>query len=125
MDGSGSIHEENFKKVLEFLSKIVAKLTIGANDTQVGMLQFSENYTLEFPLQKHQNKDELIKAILNVPYRTGGTLAGNAIDHVAREGFLKEKVRITKFYDIRQRIINSVILIIFILSTLSSVNFQI
>ncbi|XP_051873525.1 collagen alpha-1(VII) chain [Pristis pectinata] len=83
VDGSGSIGPENFQKVKQFLYNVVSHLpNIGPDATQVSVVQYSDDPKIEIPLGKLTTQQELLRAIRELLYQSGGTKTGRAIDFV-------------------------------------------
>ncbi|XP_074051313.1 collagen alpha-4(VI) chain-like, partial [Macrotis lagotis] len=80
VDGSTSIGIKNFQKVKGFLYSLVSGLEIGRDQVRIGLAQFSDNTYEEFLLNQFSLKSDVLEQILNLPYRTGGTRTGNALD---------------------------------------------
>ena len=87
VDGSGSIGPNNFVKLQSFLKGIVGKLDVGPNKVQVGVEQFSSYPSIEFPLDMHSSQTDVMRAIDNIHYMSGGTNTANAIDYMAQQMF--------------------------------------
>ncbi|KAJ8392978.1 hypothetical protein AAFF_G00068820 [Aldrovandia affinis] len=83
IDGSWSIGDDNFNKVLQFVFN-----TIGAFDEvsptgmQVSFVQFSDDAKTEFKLNTYQEKGRTLAALQLVRYRGGNTKTGVALKHV-------------------------------------------
>ncbi|KAM9307563.1 collagen alpha-1(XIV) chain [Gastrophryne carolinensis] len=89
VDGSWSIGDDNFHKVIRFLYSTAGGLdVIGPGGTQVGVVQYSDDARTEFKLNSHNNKESLLAAIQAISYKGGNTKTGRAIKHV-REDLLK------------------------------------
>ena len=56
VDSSGSIKEENYVVLLDFVKSIVNSLHIGEYETRVSVVKFSNYGTVEFPLNKYYSK---------------------------------------------------------------------
>ncbi len=76
IDSSGSIRDnnpadrsyDNWQLQLEFLSRLVDAFVIGPDATRVGVVVFSEQVDLEFPLNKYTDAKSVKDAILNIRY---------------------------------------------------------
>uniref|UniRef100_A0A915IWL3 VWFA domain-containing protein n=1 Tax=Romanomermis culicivorax TaxID=13658 RepID=A0A915IWL3_ROMCU len=90
LDGSASVEAVNFVKTLNFVKNVVARLPIGAQETAVGVIQFTllgaNNNDVEgfkprneITLNSIQNRDQLIKKIGEIKYIEGCTLTNQAI----------------------------------------------
>ncbi|KAM8785024.1 collagen alpha-1(XIV) chain isoform 1-T1 [Rhynchonycteris naso] len=83
VDGSWSIGDENFNKITDFLYNTVGALNkIGADGTQVAMVQFTDDPRTEFKLDTYKSKETLLDAIKHISYKGGNTKTGKAIKHV-------------------------------------------
>lgn len=68
----------------DFMKAVVGKSAVGQNEVHFGIMQYSTTQRLEFPLNRHYTKDEMIAAIDNMRQIGGGTLTGEAINQVSR-----------------------------------------
>ncbi|ELW72743.1 Collagen alpha-1(XIV) chain [Tupaia chinensis] len=83
VDGSWSIGDDNFNKIINFLYSTVGALDkIGADGTQVAMVQFTDDPRTEFKLNAYKTKETLLDAIKHISYKGGNTKTGKAIKHV-------------------------------------------
>ncbi|KAK2503373.1 hypothetical protein MC885_021373 [Smutsia gigantea] len=91
VDGSWSIGDENFNKIINFLYSTVGALNkIGADGTQVAMVQFTDDPRTEFKLNAYKTKETLLDAIKHISYKGGNTKTGKAIKHVQDSLFTAE-----------------------------------
>ncbi|KAM7062788.1 collagen alpha-6(VI) chain [Molossus nigricans] len=79
MDGSNSIHPDDFKKMKAFLASVVQDFAVSANGVHVGAAQFSHTYRAEFPLGKFMGKKEILLQIENIQQIFGYTSIGAAL----------------------------------------------
>ncbi|XP_067667262.1 cartilage matrix protein-like [Haliotis asinina] len=93
LDTSSSIWEPDFKTQLDFVSEVVDLFDIGPNKTRVGVATFSSRYYPQFGLDKYEDKEQLKKAILRIPYMGGNTHTGTAIRYMRERAFAPEIVR--------------------------------
>ncbi|XP_052439346.1 collagen alpha-1(XIV) chain-like isoform X2 [Carassius gibelio] len=83
VDGSWSIGDENFQKVIRFLYSTAGALDrIGLDGTQVAIAQYSDDARTEFKLSSYNNKENLLDAIQRISYKGGNTKTGRAMQHV-------------------------------------------
>ena len=87
LDVSGSVGGEHFETVKNFTKDFVRRVKIGPNDTQVGVITFSDYATLHFYLNEYQEKKELLEAIDDLPYEKGSTNTAEAICMLIQDGF--------------------------------------
>ncbi|KAM9385496.1 collagen alpha-1(XIV) chain [Pholidichthys leucotaenia] len=91
VDGSWSIGDENFQKIIRFLYSTAGALDrIGPDGTQVAIVQFSDDARTEFKLISYSNKERLLEAINRISYKGGNTKTGRAIQHVKENIFTAE-----------------------------------
>lgn len=89
VDSSTSIGPQNFQKVKNFLYSIVLGLDISSDRVQVGLAQYNDNIYPAFQLNQYPLKSVVLEHIQNLPYRTGGTNTGNALEFI-RTNYLTE-----------------------------------
>ncbi|XP_055081432.1 collagen alpha-1(XIV) chain-like isoform X2 [Periophthalmus magnuspinnatus] len=91
VDGSWSIGDENFLKIIGFLYSTTGALDqIGPEGTQVAIAQFSDDARTEFKLNSYSDKEKLLDAINRISYKGGNTKTGRAIQHVREQIFTSE-----------------------------------
>ncbi|KAA8582941.1 hypothetical protein FQN60_015487 [Etheostoma spectabile] len=80
IDGSWSIGEESFTKVVHFVSGMVAAFdVIGPSGMQVSFVQYSDEAKTEFRLNAYQDKGVAMAALKLIPYRGGNTKTGYSV----------------------------------------------
>ncbi|XP_066479846.1 collagen alpha-1(XIV) chain isoform X6 [Tiliqua scincoides] len=88
VDGSWSIGDDNFNKIIGFLYSTVGALDkIGPDGTQVAIAQFSDDPRTEFKLNAYRTKETLLEAIQQIAYKGGNTKTGKAIKHAQQALF--------------------------------------
>eukprot|EP00106_Octopus_bimaculoides_P002468 XP_014769910.1 PREDICTED: collagen alpha-1(XIV) chain-like [Octopus bimaculoides] len=89
LDDSGSVGSKNVAKVKSFAQNIVKSLNIGRNKIRVGAITFSWKVKSQFPLKRHYNKKNLLKAINKIGYRKGGTNTHLALNYLRKNSFTR------------------------------------
>nr|XP_010334170.2 collagen alpha-4(VI) chain-like [Saimiri boliviensis boliviensis] len=89
VDSSTSIGPQNFQKVKNFLYSVVSGLDISSDRVRVGLAQYNDNIYPAFQLNQHPLKSMVLEQIQNLPYRTGGTNTGIALEFI-RTNYLTE-----------------------------------
>uniref|UniRef100_A0A667HHK2 Collagen alpha-5(VI) chain n=1 Tax=Lynx canadensis TaxID=61383 RepID=A0A667HHK2_LYNCA len=84
VDSSGSIGYENFGKMKTFMKNLLAKIKIGPDKTQIGVVQFSNYNQEEFQLNKYFAQKEIADAVDRMSYINSNTLTGSALTFVAQ-----------------------------------------
>jgi hypothetical protein len=84
IDGSSSIGRKNFKNVKYFIQELNKRFIISANEVRVGIQEYSYPNTYVYSVQlgeinKNGNIDVLNDVVSNMPYLTGGTHTGAAL----------------------------------------------
>lgn len=87
IDGSSSVGDQNFQMVLEFLAGIAQHFDISDVGTRVGAVQFTYDQRLEFGLFDHSDKQQVLNALTNIYYMSGGTATGAAIEFATHHLF--------------------------------------
>lgn len=82
MDGSSSIHPDDFKKMKAFLASVVQDFDVSVNRAQIGVAQFSHTYQEEFLLGTFTGKKEISFKIENIQQIFGNTHIGAALRQV-------------------------------------------
>ncbi|KAG8516239.1 Collagen alpha-5(VI) chain, partial [Galemys pyrenaicus] len=83
VDSSGSIGPENFEKMKNFMKNLSAKLQIGVDKTQIGVVQFSGDTKEEFQLKTYFTQREILDAMDRMSLIGQNTLTGQALNFVA------------------------------------------
>ncbi|KAK1332449.1 hypothetical protein QTO34_007126 [Cnephaeus nilssonii] len=83
VDSSGSIGLKNFEKMKTFMKNVSAKIQIGPDKTQIGVVQFSGYNKEEFQLNKYFTQKEISDAIDRMTHIDQNTLTGSALTFVA------------------------------------------
>ncbi|KAG9461502.1 hypothetical protein GDO78_016647, partial [Eleutherodactylus coqui] len=68
IDGSGSVGAVNFRKMLEFVKKLISSLS--TTDTQIALLQYSEKIDIEFRFRRFHTPSDLLD-VTNIRYQDG------------------------------------------------------
>ncbi|KAM4025434.1 collagen alpha-3(VI) chain [Anomaloglossus baeobatrachus] len=89
IDGSNNVGRAGFNSIRDFLVNYVERrLDVGRSRMQVGVVQFSDDVKIEFTLDEHTNKRELISAMKSLQF-AGGEEAnlGAAVEYVVEQLF--------------------------------------
>uniref|UniRef100_A0A8C9DJB8 Collagen alpha-5(VI) chain n=1 Tax=Prolemur simus TaxID=1328070 RepID=A0A8C9DJB8_PROSS len=84
VDSSGSIGHENFEKMKTFMKNLLTKIQIGADKTQIGVVQFSDDTKEEFQLNKYFTQKEISDAIDRMSLISRNTMMGHALTSIAQ-----------------------------------------
>ncbi|XP_047015920.1 collagen alpha-1(XIV) chain isoform X3 [Ictalurus punctatus] len=90
VDGSWSIGRFNFRLVRTFLESLVSAFSISSDQTRIGLAQYSGDPRIEWHLNTHSTKEEVINAVKNLPYKGGNTLTGLALMYILENSFKPE-----------------------------------
>uniref|UniRef100_UPI003AAE1D4A collagen alpha-1(XII) chain-like n=1 Tax=Centroberyx gerrardi TaxID=166262 RepID=UPI003AAE1D4A len=91
IDGSWSIGEESFKKVVQFVYGLIGAFdVIGPSGMQVSFVQYSDSAKTEFRLNAYNDKGVALSSINLIPYRGGNTKTGVALKHTYDKAFSME-----------------------------------
>uniref|UniRef100_A0A914E3R1 VWFA domain-containing protein n=1 Tax=Acrobeloides nanus TaxID=290746 RepID=A0A914E3R1_9BILA len=81
LDSSGSIGSGVFENVRNFVTTVVANLTLSEERNRVGIIEFSDNVIVVSPFST--NKTAIINAANQMPYLGSGTATTQALDKAA------------------------------------------
>ncbi|KAG7274209.1 hypothetical protein CRUP_007646 [Coryphaenoides rupestris] len=84
IDSSGSIRQEDYQKMKDFIKSMIGKSQVGQDMVHVGVIQFSTTLTLEFPLNSFFDRSKMWKAIDNMQQLGGGTNTGQALTDISQ-----------------------------------------
>ncbi|XP_047243771.1 collagen alpha-1(XII) chain isoform X2 [Girardinichthys multiradiatus] len=88
IDGSWSIGEQSFTKVVHFVSSVIATFDIiGPSGIQVSFVQYSDGAKTEFKLNAYTDKGIAMAAVHHIRYRGGNTKTGEALKHTYEKAF--------------------------------------
>ena len=73
MDGSSYVGNQNLPYVRQFITDVVNRLDVRPDRVQIGLMQFSERPKIEFYLNTHQNRQDVLDRIAQMRV-TGGTV---------------------------------------------------
>uniref|UniRef100_A0A8C5QV57 Cochlin n=1 Tax=Leptobrachium leishanense TaxID=445787 RepID=A0A8C5QV57_9ANUR len=91
IDGSSSVGDLNFRLMLEFIMSIVRAFEVSDVGAKVGAIQFTYDQRTEIGLNDFSSKEEVMQALRNVRYMSGGTATGDAINFAVRTLFQSTK----------------------------------
>eukprot|EP00064_Thunnus_orientalis_P006626 superscaffoldBa00000696_g6644 len=91
IDGSWSIGDESFNKVIQFVTSMTGAFdVISPGGMQVSLVQYSDDAKTEFKLNSYHDKGIVLSALQTVRYRGGNTKTGIALKHVYEKVFTSD-----------------------------------
>ncbi|XP_031437444.1 collagen alpha-1(XII) chain isoform X2 [Clupea harengus] len=91
IDGSWSIGEESFLKMVKFIFSMIGAFdVIGPSGMQVSVVQYSDDAQIEFRLNSYSNKGSALAALGLIKYKGGNTKTGVALKHVHDKVFASD-----------------------------------
>ncbi|XP_068607999.1 collagen alpha-1(XII) chain [Brachionichthys hirsutus] len=91
IDGSWSIGDESFLKVIQFVTSMTGAFdVISPSGMQVAFVQYSDDAKTEFKLNTYHDKGIVLSALQTVRYRGGNTKTGVALKHVYEKVFTSD-----------------------------------
>lgn len=96
IDGSGSIEhygKGNFRRVLNFVERMVQSFIISRRFTRVGVVVFSKRPRGIFPVTRYGTRKYVIAAIRRIKYPRGGTRTGKALVYARKYLFSQSRKR--------------------------------
>ncbi|KAL2098989.1 hypothetical protein ACEWY4_005469 [Coilia grayii] len=91
IDGSSSVGESNFRLMLDFIASVAGSYELSDVGTRIGAIQFTYDQRLEFDFGQYPNKEQTLRAIRGIPYMSGGTATGDAINYAVRNLFTNRR----------------------------------
>lgn len=90
VDESGSIGEENFRLIRDFLRSVISSLETGPFKIRVGIVTYNNVSTAHISLNSFRDKADILQFISFLPYRQGDRHTGAAL-HFALKNIFTEK----------------------------------
>ena len=87
LEESGSVGSSNYQLMKQFVYDTVNEFDIGPDDTQVGVVSYSNSARVHFYLNNYHDKATLLAAINSLPFYGGGTNTAAPIDLLHTDGF--------------------------------------
>ena len=84
MDSSGSVGEENFQRMKEFIKDILQQLNVVSCKYRIGLVKYGSSAFVQFHLNSYNTTAELMTAIDGVGFSFGYTFTADAL-RVTRE----------------------------------------
>merc|ERR1712176_57536 len=91
LDSSSSIKERNFHYIREYVSGLIATMPIGLDKTRVGIITYNSGVVERVRLDQYDDKQDLIDAVMAIPYQGKGTKTNMALEYAVAEGLIQEK----------------------------------
>uniref|UniRef100_A0A3Q3IUK5 Collagen, type VI, alpha 3 n=1 Tax=Monopterus albus TaxID=43700 RepID=A0A3Q3IUK5_MONAL len=92
VDDSINVGQDDFKKVMEFITNLIDLFFNEKDNLRIGLAHYAADVTDAFYLNTHKNKQDIIDAIDKVQYKGGRKInTGAAIQHIQDIHFTKEK----------------------------------
>ena len=87
VDSSGSILQQNWPLVLNFMRNIVQDLTIGPDNVQIGVVIFGDYVYPQFQLNTYHRKADILNMIDRIPFLDQSTNTQEAIKYTRETMF--------------------------------------
>ncbi|CAL8383674.1 unnamed protein product, partial [Arctogadus glacialis] len=88
VDSSSYVGNQNLPYVRQFITNVVNKLDVRPDRVQIGLMQFSEHPKIEFYLNTHQNKEDVLDRISQMRVTGGNVLnTGAAMNYALSNMF--------------------------------------
>ena len=87
LDKSGSLGDARFALMKIFLSELINSLDVDPDSSNIAMVSFSDDATVEFHLDAFETRAEIQQAIDAVPYTRGRTNTALALQLLREQVF--------------------------------------
>lgn len=91
VDESGSIGEENFRLIRDFLRSVISSLETGPFKIRVGIVTYNNVSTAHISLNSFRDKADILQFISFLPYRQGDRHTGAALHFTLKNIFTEKK----------------------------------
>lgn len=91
LDSSSSIKDRNFHYIREYVIGLISTMPIGLDKTRVGIITYNSEVIERVRLDQFDNKEDLIDAVLNIPYEGRGTKTNMALEYAVEQGLIASK----------------------------------
>lgn len=79
VDASGSIRENRFKIVLDYVAGVIDNLEVGKDRTRIGLITYSDTATVRFNLNKYTRKEDILQVVKSQLWIQGKTNTADAL----------------------------------------------
>jgi len=87
LDASGSIRNERFPKVIDFVNSIIEELQVSQVDTRIAAVSYSDTAAPQFFLNAFENKQDVQLAFRRIPFIGGRTNTASGLRHAIDQIF--------------------------------------
>jgi collagen type VI alpha len=87
IDASGSIRNERFPKVIDFIVSIIEQFQVSSDDTRIAAVSYSDNAAHQFFLNTYSTKQDVQLAMRRIPFIGGRTNTAAGLDHMMSKLF--------------------------------------
>lgn len=87
LDASGSIRNERFPYVINFVNSIIDELQVSQQDTRIGAVSYSDNHAPQFLLNTYNTKQDVQLAFSRIPFIGGRTNTASALRYACQTIF--------------------------------------
>ncbi|CAG2189810.1 COL21A [Mytilus edulis] len=92
LDMSSSLGPSGFEKTKDYVIETINKNKVGHEQTQIGIITFSDDAKMDIPLKQYKKKEKLIEAIRSIQWKGGLTNMFKGLNVLRLEGFTKKNV---------------------------------
>ncbi|XP_074858009.1 collagen alpha-3(VI) chain isoform X2 [Carettochelys insculpta] len=90
IDGSNNIGSVNFPAIRDFLVNFIERLSVGAQQIHIGVVQYSDQPRTEFSLNRYSTKADVLKAVKALSFLSGEEAnTGTALEFVVENHFTR------------------------------------
>ncbi|XP_070211137.1 uncharacterized protein [Littorina saxatilis] len=87
LDASSSIGAQDFSLLLTFVKNLLNEWNVGEDEIRIGVVKFSNVTEIEFQLNTHEDKDDVLSAVQAIMYRGGTTDTASGLLTMKNEMF--------------------------------------
>ncbi|XP_048583307.1 uncharacterized protein LOC5512020 isoform X1 [Nematostella vectensis] len=79
LDASADIGETGFEYAKTFAKQLASAFDVSSNGAQIALISYGASAKADFSLKRYKDKDQVLKAIDNVPYQGGASATSEAL----------------------------------------------
>ncbi len=79
VDSSGSIRQNRYEQVLQYIMNVTSRLEIGSDRVRVGLITYGDTAQIRFHLNSYSSREDVLQAIEMTPFSRGRTNTAEAL----------------------------------------------
>ena len=89
--GSGSIRQNRYEQVLEYLKSVVDALEVSEDRVRIGLVTYGDSARVRFHLNSYKFKEDVLQAIESTDFSRGRTATADALNQMRMNMFVQSR----------------------------------